>query len=238
MEAGNAWTFHLPWKGRSYSGPLHVNLLAQFKNIYLMDNHRMALWCWAKHVNGSSPFSLFHLDAHYDCDPEAVARIDKATSWQSIAQSSPQEFMSIEGTDQGPLVKWDNYLPLFFKLHEIQSHKKILTTHKIGISTESDREIEPWDLARDLDKLLQNSNVPWIINLDFDYFYARTHKRSPLFAHDWIKRIFDIVYMNWADQRVAVITVALSPECCGGWDQATEILNIFSKVFSLPLTEL
>ena len=198
----------------------------------------MALWCWAQQLQQGSPYSLFHLDAHYDADPEALARIKASTSWQGLAQSSAPEFMALSGTDERPLVQWDNYLPIFFKLQQTLAHKKILSTHNIGISTESDYQLQPWDLARDLDKLLQSSPVPWIINLDLDYFYARSHKRSPLFSHEWIKRIFDILYMNWADQRVAIMTVALSPECCGGWDQASDILSIFSKVFSLPPTAL
>lgn len=41
----------IPFRGRNHSGPINQNLLWHYRNIYLMDNHRAALWCWQQEIN-------------------------------------------------------------------------------------------------------------------------------------------------------------------------------------------
>lgn len=69
--------------------------------------------------------------------------------------------------------------------------------------------------------------LPWIVNLDLDVFYtADSHKQ--LFSDDYIRRIAELLQDNIS--RIAVLTIALSPECLGGdslggkWDNGFRML--------------
>jgi hypothetical protein len=56
----------IPFKGRNASGPTEVNFLYQMENVFFMDNHRTASWCWENSISECSNIALIHIDAHYD----------------------------------------------------------------------------------------------------------------------------------------------------------------------------
>ncbi len=113
-------TWIIPFKGRGLSGPVNQNFLYQEKNVYVMDNHRAALWCWLRHIKENSNLDgLFHIDRHFDA---LQGDID---SW--IRQSSCIKDLDIhayllkEDKDCGEksvlLYRWDNYLSIFLALY-------------------------------------------------------------------------------------------------------------------------
>ena len=51
---------------RGHSGTFDCNLLWQSENVYVMDNHRLALWCWMQHIE-EEQYDIVHIDEHYDC---------------------------------------------------------------------------------------------------------------------------------------------------------------------------
>lgn len=62
--SGGEWL--VPFRGRNYSGAFTQNFLWKRQNVYVMDNHRAALWCWLQHIDPKQRYSLFHVDQHYD----------------------------------------------------------------------------------------------------------------------------------------------------------------------------
>lgn len=51
--------------------PQTDNVLCHFEkqNIYIMDNHRLALWCWINEIDKKDygKYALIHIDDYFDC---------------------------------------------------------------------------------------------------------------------------------------------------------------------------
>lgn len=62
-----------PFKGFNSSGSQNLNLLMADSHIYLMDNHRAALWAWLQHIDLSKKYNLLHVDAHDDLSMSEVS---------------------------------------------------------------------------------------------------------------------------------------------------------------------
>ena len=60
------WEWIVPFTGRNHSGATEQNSLCRSGNVYVMDNHRAALWCWLQELDLSKPHSLIHIDRHTD----------------------------------------------------------------------------------------------------------------------------------------------------------------------------
>ena len=56
----------LPWKERGASGALKDNFLWRSERLYVMDNHRLALWCWFQHIEEWHNWTYVHIDRHFD----------------------------------------------------------------------------------------------------------------------------------------------------------------------------
>lgn len=48
------------------SGTHSLNFLGQDRNIYVMDNHLAAGWCWLNSLNPNEQYNFFHVDQHQD----------------------------------------------------------------------------------------------------------------------------------------------------------------------------
>jgi len=51
-----------------------LSFLWQEDKIYIMDNHRAALWCWIHSIRPNIKYSIFHIDAHHDADRSEMQR--------------------------------------------------------------------------------------------------------------------------------------------------------------------
>jgi hypothetical protein len=55
---------------------------------------------------------------------------------------------------------------------------------------------------------------------------------------NFICELGKIIKKNLDEKRIKVLTIALSPECCGGWDESERILNLLTATlgitFNLP----
>ncbi len=223
----------IPLQKKRFSGPDQISFLSREENehgpIYISDNHKAALWCFAQSLNQNLniPFSLLHIDAHYDCDDRGASVFPE--DWRKL---SFQELYSIKLDDGLPLIRWDNYLPLFINAEKKLINKKIALTHQIGKKINFDREIACWDIPKFLDDILI-SESKWILNLDLDYFFARRFKDAPLFSEEYIRYIFSLLKLAFDENRFFCVTVALSPECCGSWENSERILNLFCRDFEI-----
>jgi hypothetical protein len=221
--------YHIPLKTKGFSGPTSCQLLWQNESIYIMDNHRIALWAWMQQIklHAVEKFNLLHLDAHYDTGPiESIKNINETLSLL--------DYLALKNTQAEALIQWDNYLTAFFDLYSNRISNSVAFTQKIGIPHAFDHEFELHELLKQSDKFFDHSD-PWIVNIDLDYFYARQFKNSPMVHEHYIRDFFKIIKNAYDENKICVLTVALSPECCGSWDNAQLLLQIFCEVFLLEL---
>lgn len=228
------WTHHIPLLEKNHSGSENCSFLSQKENIYLMDNHRLALWCWRQFLNqNKTQFNFFHLDAHED------AKADLPTTlWEDLSTITLDEFLKLKSDDGNfKKIRWDNYLPVFVHSEQKQIRKSVFVTHDVGKMGYAHQRISAYNLLVDFPKLFVDE-LQWIVNIDLDYFYAREFKKYPLYHENWIREFFIKLKHHYDQNDIAVMTIALSPECCGSWKNAEKILEIFDQEFSLGINQI
>jgi hypothetical protein len=75
----------------------------------------------------------------------------------------------------------------------------------------------------------------WIINLDIDYFFCEIGERKgiQLLSNEYITEFACILKNALQRNRIIGLTIALSPECCGGWKNAESICSIITDKIGL-----
>ena len=234
----------VPFKGRHYSGEYQQNFLWQSDSIYIMDNHRAALWCWFQHLEKGNTYNLFHMDRHYDT---LYSRIDE---WKrhlpDLWQVNLQDYLELKYTsDIGnvPVIRSDNYLALFLELYSDLADYLKFATHGCGERPRiSGRhkfiDVHMWDAAENLGFWLSSEATSdeskWIFNLDLDYFFCDSAtSRMLMVSDDYLAAIFESIAQKYQGERIAVLTVSLSPEYCGNWQQAEELCSRFCTTMGL-----
>lgn len=238
----STWIYE--FKGRNASLASTQNFLWNDNNIYIMDNHRAALWCWLQHLNPGEKYSIFHIDAHYDTLDIEKQKI--IVSPKELIDSSFEDYLDFsQQTDLGPVYvfRWDNYLSWFLRLFNEQVGDFFTSTHKIGTEPAEKidfEEVEIYELPEKLEEYLEGYPCDgWLLNIDLDYFFSRIPDSHELLVSDtYIDCIFDSVKKALDAGLVKALTVCLSPECSGGWNQAEELCQrLVDKLgldFSLP----
>lgn len=229
------WLEHLPLTGKNYSGAEACSFLVQKDQFYFMDNHRLALWCWQdffqKNKSSELQYNFLHIDAHED------AKVDIDNKWwEKIQGISLNQFMKeLSPVGNYSLFRWDNYLPVFVHAQQKKIRKSVFVTHDVGHAGFAHQRIKAYNLLQEFPKLFVDE-LQWIINLDLDYFYAKEYKAFLLYDTAWIKLFFNQLKAQYDKGDIALMTIALSPECCGGWDKAEKVLEIFEEVFNLGVS--
>ncbi|MBJ8732403.1 hypothetical protein I5372_14180 [Citrobacter freundii] len=240
------WLIPLVQKKSSWA--FNLNFLAQDGNVYISDNHRIALWCWMQHLQPDSDIALFHIDRHYDTltlhDPY------RSTFPGVFNLKSYRDYLDLEVTVGGkktPLIQWDNYLSFFISDDALQNHIECiyLATHKDGTYPENPfkhcfSDVEPYELIECLDSAIDIHNKI-IINIDLDYFFTGGHGHYLKFIDDaFIKKLFKTVRTGIDQNKIACLTICLSPECCGdtngSWINSEYVLDIAKKELGINLT--
>src|SRR5262249_43972116 len=119
-------------------------------------------------------------------------------------------------------------------------------THKDGTLPQGFAvwNIEPWKLPENLEYWIEQRATPWIVNVDLDYFFCNFYDKADddayerMFADSYIKLVFEAVCRKRSQGSIAVTTIALSPETCGGWQASETALRVALSTlgvdFSLP----
>lgn len=238
-------THLIPYAGRNPSGTYDCNLLCGESNLYVMDNHRAAAWCWGQHVEIGVPFSIFHMDRHYDLLRNkwmiaAAPPIDTLTMEAYLShqfEHSPGQF--------SPLFRYDNYLPIFLDQRRFDLDKSIFMTHEDGdapqflckekLATENPHNVPYW---------LNNGSYlddgsKFIFNLDLDYIFNNGDNETyyRMFTDDHIVRIGKYWKEANAAGLLSCTTIAISPETCGGWEAGIEALQAFCSSAEITLPD-
>lgn len=218
-------------------------------NIYLMDNHRLAFWCWLNggvHKGDFGKCAFVHIDDHFDCClfnvNEMMAEIEKNKLffYQEIDNFRENEngLMDQDGV-AFKTFNWANYLvPAIYKgffdngklYFFVPSYSgKLFAPENGDIYKLNDKvsytHYDKKNLS-DLEIVLQKENNI-ILNIDFDYF--EEFLDEPML----IKKYFSLI--NKYKVKIKLMTVALTPNPNGDWSKSEKILKIFFNVFGLNI---
>jgi hypothetical protein len=242
--------FLYPFTGRGKSGDYHINFVCRYANTYLMDNHRAALWCWLQHLPEGEKCNLIHIDQHTD-SLQLQSIVDEAFP-EDLRMLTLENYLTRTCTYRGhctvPAIRWDNFLSFFLMRYSNQIGKLVMATHGIGDSPKyphEDLAIE--QLPSALPKLLANKywsdgfEHEWIVDIDLDYFFCTSSDENAdkrFLSDEYVIDIFSQLAKANNEGSIKAITIALSPSCCGGWENAeclcAEICSILKLPFQLP----
>lgn len=241
----------LPFQGRNESLNYNYNMLWRTEKLYLMDNHGAALWCWLQEVDTTRAYKIFHIDAHWDCLGHNHAE------WNEWMKALPNfkpltlaDCLAVKDPNSSfPAVRWDTYLSIFLKQHGAHCDYLYGCTHEIGdspLQLGRGEDLGVWHLPQMFEyEVNREDDVQLIINLDLDYFFFSAdnpeHTQIPMFSDAYIEHVFRTIARAMEKNRVKVITVSLSPECCSGWEQSEALgRRLFQRIrakWPLPATE-
>jgi hypothetical protein len=231
--------------GKKHSGTYDLNLLYNENNIFVMDNHLAASWCWLQKIDIYKEYNLFHIDRHYDLLHSQLDWWIESLNNQNInlqnvtiheVLSLRYSHVDMPTNDSFQIFRWDNYITIFNRLFPNVIEHNTFATHKDGdiIDEMNITEIEPWDLQDNLSFYINSNNKnKWIVNLDIDYFFTNYDgaKYIQLFSDEFIVKIAKEIKKSI--NNIAILTIALSPEMCGGWNKSQRILKLISDELEL-----
>lgn len=239
MSTWPVW--HVPFKGRCRSGATTQNFLWQHGNVYVMDNHRAALWCWLREIGVNEDVALIHIDEHYDT---LYSRIDE---WLALLPDlrtlSIDEYLAFDYLVEGfriPVIRWDNYLSIFLERYSHQVVGALFATHGEGDEPRSVELLQcearnlPSNLAYHMDRHAQRL----IVNVDLDYFFCddENDERKLMFSEEYITSIFYTLRTQLEAGRITCLTLCLTPDesYTGGWAQAEALCARACEILGVP----
>ncbi|MFP9097730.1 hypothetical protein ACLI09_01645 [Flavobacterium sp. RHBU_24] len=141
----------------------------------------------------------------------------------------------MKGTGIFPkLFRWDNYILNLQQLYpKLFASTTFITKKEGGITDFVQDEYEIEQFLGEYRHWVTNSKKGWIINVDLDYFFAPIRGYFQLYTDETIRLVAKEIKRYLA--KVDVVTIALSPECCGSWEKAIHALSIFSEELELDI---
>lgn len=223
-------SFLIPLIKRGESTSVTDNVLWKNKNIYIMDNHRLALWCWFQELEKGTRYNLLHIDAHPDLSESALKNFNHDLWSLDLAtyRSLWQQDVNL------PLFRWDNYLEVFLKNYLDLVGVTMSATHHLGSSKGLSIEVKSFDLANECLEIFSGkkyiNEFEWIVNLDLDYFFSARPLKFELFSDEFVESLAQSIHKGLKSGLIKVFTISLSPECCGSWEKAEMMLKKFSHI--------
>ncbi len=219
-------------KGRQTSMSEDLNYFAQADNLFIMDNHLAAIWCWDK-LPKDKNLTVVHIDAHYDlgCSPPG----DFIYRDIDLTEISIDEIVNFKHECGYNYFMWDNYIHLFIEKYPSLINEFVSITQQLGGLSELDgvqfNEFNIWDLSSRLWHEYENRKI---LNIDIDYFFKRDyHATFEIFSAELVDFFSSWLLKN--KSHFDLITIALSPECCGSWDNSINMANKILKPMNLKI---
>jgi len=240
----------IPFKGRNSSHCVALNYLGQSNNLYVMDNHKMALWCWLQKINLNKKYKILHIDRHTD------TLASRMNEWiGTIKKSKPLHNFTINEYDalaynsefgKSEVFLWSNYLSIFLELYPNNISELQMVTNNDGDFPKFEnlyRTSSPWELIEVFRNIFEDSKEKWIVNIDIDYFFSSYEKADEreyfkIFSDEFFDFIFKTISEVNKIGKIEVITISLSPECCGGWENAVQLTKKACKYFNIILDDI
>jgi hypothetical protein len=215
----------------------YLNFLFKYKKSYIMDNHLAAGWAWLNQLDCKNTYNLVHIDRHYDLlDFEETMNNEIISKGVKIDTLTLDEYLALKqpigNGEYAPMFRWDNYIgnlhivyPNFFGLCYFATHEDGNTLENFinceATSNELIDNIEHWILSNDKNK--------WIINIDIDYFFD--YSSGQILSDEYIITL--CIAIKKVYNKIKVVTICLSPECCGGWPMAIEKTRLICEILEI-----
>ena len=219
-----------------------LKYLFEHDNAYLMDNHLAAAWCWMNRCDENTEYGFLHLDRHHDLcreGPTPIFNDLKALSIDDYLASTyvlptglgPQKYKSFS---------WNTYITKCFDLcpRWFSSTALIIKQYpepQIRNQTPNfNYNIYSYkESLRAIHNCLSDNSRKWIVNIDIDYFFGGKHpdvvgaEVTNRFQNSTIRRFARAI--NQYYQNIQVLTIALSPECCGDMEKSLGAFKVFAE---------
>lgn len=223
-------------------GCYNVNLIYKQGNIYIMDNHLAAAYCWLNELNKKENLNFFHIDQHPDLWRNApIESYERIKNHTSILLD---EFISMSYQRNNELIQCFNYgnyilqiqrlFPNWFKkccfaCPDIIDDKDLIIKYQYD-NIQLLGRIN--DAVEGFSEFKEDKNNRWIINIDLDYFFY--HNTLQMLSYEYIHFFCnELREALEKSDKIAIVTIALSPECCGGWDNVIPVANYVAKELGL-----
>ena len=164
------------WSDRSHST---VNFLWNENNVYVMDNHLAAGWCWLQICSSNEAYNFLHIDQHSDDVDLVPDKYNIDLLRNTLLNTSIEEYSNIHIEDF-QIFNCDSYIrPIaraFPKWFE-ECKFAISCQHKIFLNNYNgphDYLNKPaFIYAQEVLELLKDlkTDKRWIVNIDLDYLY-------------------------------------------------------------------
>lgn len=219
-------------------------------NVFVMDNHKSALWCWMQMCNPNEQYNFMHIDKHYDMlDCYKSADLVKLYPTMSF-----DEYCSAERDDGYKLMRWDNFIRAGFEKFPQWFNSAIFVTQKVGdIGTWRKNKLRfqeecPMDMNWVVGQYIEETSEglsgitdgcadkKWIVSFDLDVFFSSCDDKVLIFSDEYIRLIAR--KLQRAMSNIQVLTIAISPDCLPGvgeddlyanWQQGIRILKLMSE---------
>lgn len=220
----------------------NVNFLYKKDKIYIMDNHLCAGWVWLNYLNTNDSHNLFHIDRHYDLSTNDV-EVQKLIIDENLNLSNLtfDEYCSLSFRLENysdyeiKLFQWDNYIGNLHKVYPSFFNETYFACHESGdmidgfVTCEPTFELLPENISYWINREKEKN---WIVNLDLDYFFLELGDETiQAFSDEYIISVARSI--KKAIDNISVLTICLSPECCGGWREALRINEIVCEILEI-----
>ena len=229
----------IPLTHRGASSRDHVGFLFRDANIYVSDNHRVAAWCWLQHLAADERVTLIHIDRHSDTLRSHLSRcLEVLPPLETLSLSD--YLGAVWNCDGSPktAIHWGNYLSLFLARHGNQIAKLWWCQHPLtGDPPDFEHEnIDAHELPLCLESCAQSEELV-IINLDLDFFMWRRQRNDyyQIYSDEYLMHVGQGIRAVNDAGLLKCLTIALSPECCGGWANAEKLLGKLSDAMGRDL---
>lgn len=238
MSCPREWL--IPLESRRSSSRDQVNFLYRQGNVYVSDNHRVAAWCWLRHWHEGQEAALFHIDRHSDTLQSGLE--ERLAMLPPMETLSLEDYLSATTQEHGTataLIHWSNYLSLFLARYPERITKLFWTQLPPTGDPPRFARVEdspPHEVPLHLSALAANG-AKAVVNLDLDFFLWRRRRNDyyPIYSDAYIQHLCESIAELQAAGGLLCLTIALSPECCGGWENAESLLDKVGAALGMNL---
>lgn len=219
------------------------------KNIYIMANHRLALWCWLQCENlFEGKHALIHIDEHFDarkweaagepeCLQKAISTIQKLKNFNEYENlQCPFRKNFVSDRDMRPCITWDNFVYLATKAN-LFNHYYIYSS--VGDwNTELPKTAyncrEKISDVYNFDKNIKKYSDRCIVDVDLDFFDYRDEFPKKISEDELLIKVFKIITDNLDNISMITISINESPND-ELWGKRQHQLKIIKDILGMSM---
>lgn len=219
-------------------------------NIYVMANHRLALWCWLQSKDiFNKDHSLIHIDKHTDArrweasgEQDCLEKI--LLSFQQLKELKVYESFQcplrdiLSKRNSRPCITWDNFVFLAVKAN-LFKHHYIYSSVGDWDKNLSKTLYTYYSKTGDISNLAANirgNAGKCVVDIDFDFFDLEDENET--FRHELEEKLLNVVFETIADLRDSITTITISLNESPGdelWDKRQKQLEKVKTILEMDV---